>query len=124
LNIVFLCGSLQPGRDGVGVYTRRLAGEVIRQGHQASIISLTSIRSLFVSSEGLPFGLPRRLTTILLARIFGAVHKPWPAERFVEKFERCAAQRKYVALDGRSTKDLWLLTIQDRAVRFKEMALS
>ncbi len=40
MNIVFLCGSLQPGRDGVGDYTRRLAGEVIRQGHRAAIIAL------------------------------------------------------------------------------------
>ncbi|MEO9894562.1 hypothetical protein [Aurantibacter sp.] len=39
-NIVFLCGSLEPGRDGVGDYTRRLAGEIIRQGHRATIISL------------------------------------------------------------------------------------
>lgn len=40
IEIVFLCGCLEPGRDGVGDYTRRLAGEVIRQGHHASIIAL------------------------------------------------------------------------------------
>lgn len=40
MKIVFLCGCLEPGRDGVGDYTRRLAGEVIRQGNQASIIAL------------------------------------------------------------------------------------
>jgi len=40
MTILFLCGSLEPGKDGVGDYTRRLAGELIRQGHQASIISL------------------------------------------------------------------------------------
>ena len=38
--ILFLCGSLESGRDGVGDYTRRLAGELIRQGHAAAIISL------------------------------------------------------------------------------------
>lgn len=40
MKILFICGSLEPGRDGVGDYTRRLAGEVIRQGHQAAIIAL------------------------------------------------------------------------------------
>jgi hypothetical protein len=40
IKILFLCGSLEPGKDGVGDYTRRLAGELIRQGHSASIISL------------------------------------------------------------------------------------
>jgi glycosyltransferase involved in cell wall biosynthesis len=40
LNIVFLCGSLEPGRDGVGDYTRRLANELVRQGHQAAMVAL------------------------------------------------------------------------------------
>ena len=40
MKILFLCGSLELGRDGVGDYTRRLAGELIRQGHQAAIIAL------------------------------------------------------------------------------------
>ncbi|GHT53497.1 hypothetical protein FACS189446_1060 [Bacteroidia bacterium] len=40
MKILFICGSLEPGRDGVGDYTRRLAGEIIRQGHDASIIAL------------------------------------------------------------------------------------
>jgi hypothetical protein len=40
MKILFLCGSLESGQDGVGDYTRRLAGELIRQGHHASILSL------------------------------------------------------------------------------------
>lgn len=38
--IAFLCGSLEPGRDGVGDYTRRLAGELKRQGHHITVIAL------------------------------------------------------------------------------------
>jgi hypothetical protein len=38
--IIFICGSLEPGRDGVGDYSRRLAGELIRQGQAVSIIAL------------------------------------------------------------------------------------
>jgi hypothetical protein len=40
MKILFLCGSAEPGKDGVGDYTRRLAGELIRQGHEAQILSL------------------------------------------------------------------------------------
>lgn len=34
MKILFICGSLEPGRDGVGDYTRRLALELQHQGHQ------------------------------------------------------------------------------------------
>lgn len=40
MKILFICGSLEPGRDGVGDYARRLAAECIRQGHACGIIAL------------------------------------------------------------------------------------
>lgn len=40
MKILFLCGSLEPGRDGVGDYTRRLAGECTRRGHHCTMIAL------------------------------------------------------------------------------------
>jgi hypothetical protein len=40
MKIVFLCGSLEPGKDGVGDYTRRLGIEMIRKGHQVNFIAL------------------------------------------------------------------------------------
>jgi hypothetical protein len=40
LKIVFLCGSLEPGRDGVGDYVRLLAAKVMTHGHEASIVAL------------------------------------------------------------------------------------
>lgn len=40
MKIVFICGALEPGRDGVGDYTRRLAGELKRMRHQVSIVAL------------------------------------------------------------------------------------
>lgn len=40
LKIVFICGSLEPGRDGVGDYTRRMAGELVRQTHTVAILAL------------------------------------------------------------------------------------
>jgi hypothetical protein len=40
MKTAFMCGSLAPGRDGVGDYTRRLAGELIRQGQSTIVIAL------------------------------------------------------------------------------------
>lgn len=37
---MFFCGSLEPGKDGVGDYTRRLAAELSGQGHTVSLIAL------------------------------------------------------------------------------------
>ena len=40
MRIAFICGSLEPGRDGVGDYTRRLAAECIHQGHECRLVAL------------------------------------------------------------------------------------
>lgn len=40
MKILFICSSLEPGRDGVGDYTRRLACELQRKGHSISILAL------------------------------------------------------------------------------------
>ena len=40
MNILFICGTLEPGKDGVGDYTRRFGAELIRQGHNVKIIAL------------------------------------------------------------------------------------
>lgn len=51
MKILFLCGSLEPGLDGVGDYTRRLAGELIKQGHQATIVALNDNNKVVISEE-------------------------------------------------------------------------
>jgi hypothetical protein len=40
LKIIFLVGSLEPGRDGVGDYTLRLAKELTRKGHKIAVLAL------------------------------------------------------------------------------------
>lgn len=40
MKIIFICGSFEPGFDGVGDYTRRLAIELIRIGHEAKVIAI------------------------------------------------------------------------------------
>jgi hypothetical protein len=40
MQLFFICTSLEPGRDGVGDYTRRLAGECATRGHGCTVIAL------------------------------------------------------------------------------------
>jgi hypothetical protein len=40
MKVSFLTSSLEPGKDGVGDYTRRLAAECIRQGHHVVLLAL------------------------------------------------------------------------------------
>ena len=44
LKILFVCNCLEPGMDGVGDYTRRLAGELAATGHSCSLLSLADSR--------------------------------------------------------------------------------
>lgn len=40
LKILFICGSLEAGRDGVGDYVRRLSLEITRHGHQVALAAI------------------------------------------------------------------------------------
>jgi len=51
MKILFICGSVEPGKDGVGDYSRRLCGELIRMGHVAQILSLCDFQVTSLSRE-------------------------------------------------------------------------
>lgn len=40
MKLVFICGSLEPGRDGVGDYVRLLRSELLVQGHSVLLIAI------------------------------------------------------------------------------------
>lgn len=40
LKILFICGSIEPGRDGVGDYTLALANELLASGNEVAVIAL------------------------------------------------------------------------------------
>jgi hypothetical protein len=40
MRLVFLCSSLEAGRDGVGDYTRRLVEELVKQGHECLCVAV------------------------------------------------------------------------------------
>ena len=51
MKILFICGSIEPSKDGVGDYTRRLCGELIKMGHHAQILSLFDKQALKFSNQ-------------------------------------------------------------------------
>jgi hypothetical protein len=51
MKIAIICGSLQPGHDGVGDYTRRLAGELIRLGNNVVAIAINDRHLKLIANE-------------------------------------------------------------------------
>ena len=51
MRIIFVCGSIEPGNDGVGDYTRRICGELIRTGHDTRVLSLCDQHHITFSIE-------------------------------------------------------------------------
>ncbi len=86
MKILFICGSLEPGRDGVGDYTRRLAGELIRQGHKASIIAyndrqLEKVLEAEQESDG------TKLQVLRLPSTLGSKEKLHCAKQFIIEYD-------------------------------------
>lgn len=53
MRIVFICGSLNPGRDGVGDYTRALAAELRDLGHECRLLSIMDSENSSEESGGI-----------------------------------------------------------------------
>jgi hypothetical protein len=78
MRIAFVCAGAEPGGDGVGDYTRRLAGELRRRGQNAAILAL--------NDRALGAGLQRGDNELRLSRV-----TPWSvrmrkAREFLEEF--------------------------------------
>lgn len=72
MKLIFICGCMEPGNDGVGDYTRRLAGELIRRGHLVGILALydkhvENINLNFQIDENIPINV-MRLPSVLNAK--------------------------------------------------------
>jgi hypothetical protein len=90
VKILFVCGGLEPGRDGVGDYSRRMAGAGRDAGCDAALLSIhdgaitrTVEESAPVSALRLPRSLPWRERHRSAAE-FVAAHRPdWVSLQFV-----------------------------------------
>lgn len=84
MRIAFICSSSEPGRDGVGDYSRELAAELIVQGHEACLISLADRNVTGIVEELQDAG------GISVAALRVPVSVPWPqrvavARQFMER---------------------------------------
>lgn len=66
MKIAFLNSCLEPGRDGVGDYTRSLAQECVRQGHECCLVALNDRWAEVPPKMAVSDGLPElRLSSVL-----------------------------------------------------------
>jgi hypothetical protein len=95
IKILFICGSLEPGKDGVGDYTRRLCGELIRKGNKCEIISLcdnhvnefsTEIQEIEQTSvvvHRIPINIANKQRLIFTQEIVTQIQPDWISLQFV-----------------------------------------
>jgi len=86
VRIVFLCGSLDPGRDGVGDYTRRLAGELIRQGVACRAIALNE-RALTQPVEEVQASEGTHSSVLRLPASLSWRERAWRAKAWISEFQ-------------------------------------
>lgn len=55
MKLLFICGSLNPGRDGVGDYTRQLAKACVELGHECLLVSLCDCVNETNQTEGIQY---------------------------------------------------------------------
>lgn len=85
MRIVFLCGSLEPGKDGVGDYTRMLAGELIRKGHSVFNVALYDHQAIEISET--PQSLDDiEINTIRISTAISDAHRFTLVKKNIEHF--------------------------------------
>jgi len=108
LKIIFICSSLESGRDGVGDYTRRLSCELIRKGHTVTAISLNDkyISDTFIGSQ-LSDGVDLRL--LRLSASMPLPQRLSHARKYIDEFNPDWISLQFVIF-GYNTKGLplWL----------------
>ena len=95
MKIIFICGCLEPGKDGVGDYTRRLAGELIRQGHQCLILALMDsfVEFPIISAQESEFSI---IQILRLPYINGYENNSKYAKKWIEDFNPDFISLQYV----------------------------
>lgn len=86
MKIIFFCGSLEPGKDGVGDYTRRLAGELIVQGHEASVVALNDYYTLTLWS-GPQSDEDIKIPVVRIPAVVSWKDRIWVATDYVNKMQ-------------------------------------
>lgn len=95
MRITFLCGSLEPGQDGVGDYSRRLAGELTVRGHQVCLIAVNDrkIKDTVQGTQQLR-GMP--ISTVRLPSVWTTKKKVELMEQCINEFNPCWISLQFV----------------------------
>jgi hypothetical protein len=88
LKIVFVCGCLEPGLDGVGDYTRLLASQLAERGHTCSLVSVIDPHITSVTRDEVA-ATPRPMSVLRIPAT-----APWP-----ERIAQAKAAREQFAPD-------------------------
>ncbi|GAB4016651.1 hypothetical protein GCM10028808_45770 [Spirosoma migulaei] len=96
MKIVFICGSLENGKDGVGDYTRALAGELIRLGHSISIIALHDKFILNGELETVQYSSTYAIKTLRISKKIIWKDKIDKASAFISQFKPDWISLQYV----------------------------
>lgn len=95
MRIAFITSCLEPGRDGVGDYTRLLAEECVRQGHECCLISLndrllTQLSQSRIAVDGvkipmlrLPANMPWNYRNASIKELLASFKPEWVSLQFV-----------------------------------------
>lgn len=86
MKILFTCSSIEPGRDGVGDYTRRLAFELIKLGHAIAILALNDRHIRSVSEGQLEIEELKQIRTLRISPNISSKDKIKVSERFISNF--------------------------------------
>lgn len=96
MKIVFVCGSFEPGKDGVGDYTGRLASQLIKCGHEVRILAFNDkfskdIISDFYAVEG------ERISAIRLPVALADTERFANAKKYISDFDPDWLSLQYVS---------------------------
>jgi len=85
MKIIFLCGALEPGRDGVGDYVRCLSAELIRQGHHIAAAGINDSHISEMQNSGLQG--PAELSVLRLPSVLAEEDRIALLRVFIDSFD-------------------------------------
>ena len=96
MKTIFLCSSLEPGRDGVGDYTRRLAGQLLIRGYQTSIIALNERILKLSESNEIQIDSGQEIQVLRLSSALTWEKRVLKAKSYVDSFDPDFISLQYV----------------------------
>lgn len=95
MKLLFICGGMEPGKDGVGDYTRRLAGELIRQGHHAAVMAIND-RHIETTVQEFQIDEQKSISVLRLPAQMSWKDRANTAKDFLEEFQAEWISLQYV----------------------------